>query len=578
MTLDGLKGIPTETTQTEAPVELVSVVPDGGFGAILSADEVTEKTIVTGGAGEPAMSTSNPLVAEAMDTLDVGLTGLAVELQQYQERGREAVENGESIDAIIDQDLFNPNLDSEIEKRQADFVPGAESSTPNITVTTNDEDDDEDDDNDFVLPTPTPVNAPIAPAPVQAKEEPTIEEPEEEEKVNTEFDIDDADFSDLDDDDDSDDDASEDEDESDEDFETRKQVYIDRVKTLLNVIPSDDVVDLSSMVISTKSLKATKAVNYTKIPTLTASHVLLTSGKLVTLTALESTEIVNFNPATIEQIREIATKRYKGKAANTVFTVSTMSYYVNLLETIYNHIVSPKPASFKEWCKTIYWADVDDLIFAAYKATYGQVGNILSYSCDDGCGETWPELKNVDEMISFESDDPKWKERYNQILKSNPDASMPPETELVQVSKEYAFKLGAPTLDKIAEIAALDMDFANKYMDLVSITQYVYDVYYIDRASNTLVPVQFKEYPDDSRKTSKSRLKSLGEIIRHSLTADQRQILVDKTDKYDRPADALRYIYPTSVCPKCGKVTTPLYADPSSLVFTRYQLVTLTNS
>lgn len=587
MTLNELQG-----TANPAPAqELVSVVPAGGFGQILSADDVKEKIIVTDGAGEEAMPTNNPMVAEAMNTLDVGLTGFNLELLQLKQRGEEARENGEDIDALA-QD-YDPSSPAAVAARQDEFIPGAnntvatsEQATPvvdsssNSPVSTSKEDEFDEDDygagEDEFVPgqTPAPATEPVVEP--TAVEPENAEDPIEDTPINTNFELDENDFDDL--DDEESEDVADTDEETEEQFEERKNKYISQVKALLNVIPDNDIVDLTKMQISTKSMSAGKAAGYTKMPTTTASHPLITSGKLVSMTALDAPEIANFNPDVIDQLKELSNRQYRGRARQTAFTMSSLTYYMSLLEIIYNHIVSPKPATFKAWTETIYWADIDDLIFAAYKATYGQVGNILSYECHgEKCNETWPELKNVEEMISFESSDSKWKERYEKILKSNLDASLPPERKLVQVSRDYAFNMGPPTLAKIAETAALDMDFANKYMDLISMTQYVYDVFYIDHASNTLVPVKFKEYPDDIRKTVKSRLKHLGDILKSSLSNDQRQVLVAKTDDFDRPFDAIRYIYPEAVCPKCGKKIERLYADPSTMLFTRYQLVALTN-
>lgn len=596
MKLDELKGIePTEeaVTTPAAPAEgdLVMAVPTGGFGDILSGDAVKEKVIVTDKADEPATMTSNAMVAEAMDTMDVALTGFNAELLQIKQKGEELRAEGNISDAELEKHAmnFNPNLDSEVENRQAEFVPGMTkpSAAPSIPQTSapaaeerpEEVEPEEDDPNEFVPGQtfePTP-----APEPVPAEEtepEEKLEELPARDTVNPNFEMDERDFADLDDEEESED---EDDEESEEEFEARKQKYISEVKSLLNIIPENDVVDLSKMSISTKTMSASKAAGYTKIPTTTATHALLTSGRAITLTAFDGPEIASFDPSYLEQLKYITNRNYRGNARQTALTISTFAYYVSLLEMIYNHIVSPKPSTFNEWTKTIYWADVDDLIFAAYKATYGQVGNILSYECNndkDKCKEVWPEIKNVEEMIEFSDDDPQWKERFDQIMHLNPDACLEPQRDLVQISAEYAVTMGAPTLEKIAEIAALDMDFANKYMDLISITQYIYEVYYIDKASNSLVPVKFKEYPDDTRKAAKSRLRDLGNIIKTSLTNDQREVLIKKTDDYDRPTDAIRYIYPSAICPKCKKKIEKMYADPSSMLFTRYQLVRLMNS
>ena len=578
MKLEDLKNENTPTPLGEG--DLVDTMPNGGLGGVYSESEMTQKTILPTDAGKEALPTDNPFVAEAMETMDVALTGLAVECAQLAEIGANARENGEEItinSAILE---INPNSEEERAKRKSEFIPGAVSN-----------------DNAPVNESAVEVNTNVTETShVQPEVLHDIEEDDNEEDIDTEDEwrpgavasdvpklgIDKDDFSDIDDDDD--DDSSEedesDEDYNDEDFEKRRKDFVDKCKKALAVIPKDDIIDISKMTISSKHMPASKAPSYTMIPSTTESHALLTTGKKITMTSLDSTEIAQFNPEVLRQLDSISRKGYSNpNARKAAYSISMFTYFIGIVELIYNHIVSPKPSTYKEWAKTIYWADIDDLIFAAHKATYGKVGNILTYECDgEKCNEVWVDDKPVESMIAFDSTDEKWEQRYKDIMSLTGDTTLPHESKMIQVSSNYIFEIELPTIETFMMISSLDIEFAMKYIDLISIFQYVKNVFYIDRANNELIPVKFKEYSEDLKKTTKLKMKNLSEIITSSLTSDQIQTLLSATDELDRPADAMHYIYPESECPKCKKKIAAVEAEAASILFSRYQLVDIVNS
>lgn len=575
MKLEDLKNENTPTPLGEG--DLVDTMPNGGLGGVYSESEMTQKTILPTDAGKEALPTDNPFVAEAMETMDVALTGLAVECAQLAEIGANARENGEEItinSAILE---INPNSEEERAKRKSEFIPGAVSN-----------------DNAPVNESAVEVNT----GTTETSSQPVLHDVEEdgnEEDIDTEDEwrpgavasdvpklgIDKDDFSDIDDDDDdsSEEDES-DEDYNDEDFEKRRKDFVDKCKKALAVIPKDDIIDISKMTISSKHMPASKAPSYTMIPSTTESHALLTTGKKITMTSLDSTEIAQFNPEVLRQLDSISRKGYSNpNARKAAYSISMFTYFIGIVELIYKHIVSPKPSTYKEWAKTIYWADIDDLIFAAHKATYGKVGNILTYECDgEKCNEVWVDDKPVESMIAFDSTDEKWEQRYKDIMSLTGDTTLPHESKMIQVSSNYIFEIELPTIETFMMISSLDIEFATKYIDLISIFQYVKNVFYIDRANNELVPVKFKEYSEDLKKTTKLKMKNLSEIITSSLTSDQIQTLLSATDELDRPADAMHYIYPESECPKCKKKIAAVEAEAASILFSRYQLVDIVNS
>lgn len=575
MKLEDLKNETTPTPLGEG--DLVDTMPNGGLGGVYSESDMAQKTILPTDAGKEALPTDNPFVAEAMETMDVALTGLAVECAQIAEIGANARENGEEITINSSILEINPNSEEERAKRKSEFVPGAVSNdnahtnesvvevNTNTTETSsqqvlhNVKDDDNEEDNESEDEwRPGAVASDIP-------------------KLG----IDKDDFSDIDDDDDDNSEEDEpDEDYNDEDFEKRRKDFVDKCKKALAVIPKDDIIDISKMTISSKHMPASKASSYTMIPSTTESHALLTTGKKITMTSLDSTEIAQFNPEVLRQLESISRKGYSNpNARKAAYSISMFTYFIGIVELIYNHIVSPKPSTYKEWAKTIYWADIDDLIFAAHKATYGKVGNILTYECDgEKCNEVWVDDKPVESMIAFDSTDEKWEQRYKDIMSLTGDTTLPHESKMIQVSSNYIFEIELPTIETFMMISSLDIEFAMKYIDLISIFQYVKNVFYIDRANNELIPVKFKEYSEDLKKTTKLKMKNLSEIITSSLTSDQIQTLLSATDELDRPADAMHYIYPESECPKCKKKIAAVEAEAASILFSRYQLVDIVNS
>lgn len=579
LSLDDIKNeTAVETTEpVSADGDLVDSIPNGGFGGTLDPESIQTKVLKLKGTDEEAIPAANDMIAKAYSDLNIGLYGLQAEMLQIQQKGEELRDAGIEITPDMAEITdFNPNSAEEIQKRQSEYVPGSGAGIPVVAENTTP-----------VTATKTENPAPVA-APKTTEPEDSDDEVEDEYvpgegvtpvpdmKVSTNIVIDDSDFEDLDEDDDEDV-ETEDEEMSEEEFNTRKNKLMTEIKGLLNVIPEDDVIDFSKAVVSSKKMSAKKAITYSVIPATTSSGVLYMSGRKITMSALSTSEIAQFNPEVLRELENMSRGYVNANSRRTFYMQSVFNYYRSLAECMYEHITSPKP-SFKEWRKTIAWGDIADLIMCAHIATYGNVGNILTYECeDDGCKEVFAQIKDVNEMIKVSD---AAKARYDAIANSTGETAVfPLESEMVQVCSKYAFKLGSPTLDTIMEIASLDMDFATKYIDLISITQYIKEAYFIDKTPNgvVLVPIETKEY-DDSKKTAKAKLKELGDIITKSLTSDQRQSLIAKTDKFDRDESAITYIYPGTVCPKCGKPIKEMIADPATVLFTRYQLVTMVNS
>ena len=585
MKLDELK---TETTTTNAEPELdLSMDVPAGVGPglrKLDPENVTVKEILPTTATVQAKPYKTEMEAKAMellgegDSIGVGLQGLAIEMAQIQEKGEELREAGVDITYdTIDALKFNPNSEEEIEKRKEEYIPGKEYLP-------------EDHEAKQAVPKSEPVQKTTEPTPESEESEddyeiadeyvpaaaPVVEKEEDDEPELTS--IDDSDFEDLDEDDEDEDVKEEINEETEAERKASRDALIAEIKSLLNTIPTDDVIDFSNIKISSKKMRGSRATSLTVLPTTTASHGLYTSGRKVFMTGLSATEIANFNPAVISEIEELTTRAYSDPSTRkAAFTLSLYSYYDGVLRLLYDHVSSAKPASYKLWAKTIAMADIDDLVFCAYKATYEDVGNVLIFDCPS-CRKSFAQIKSTDDMYEIK-DDPEVQKRWKAIMGSSSESAVfELESGLFQVSSQYVFKLGVPTLDTFIDISSLDTPFVKKYQDLISLSQYIKEIFWYDKNANTLVPVESKVFDDDPKKTVKAWLKLIGDIVYNSITLDQRMRLQAETNKYDRDPDIITYHYPETVCPKCGKKVERLGIDVSSMVFTRYQLVDIINS
>lgn len=337
-----------------------------------------------------------------------------------------------------------------------------------------------------------------------------------------------------------------------------------------NFKPVENKYDLSTFQIQKKAISASKVLNHIKeTPVRTATSVLYsTSKKVVEVSEFTATEIQKLNPSLINQ--------------SNFYTALRDRY-----QLLYNHIVDPnKPATFEAWLRTVPEDATDDYFFAAYKATFG-AANILTYECPkDGCDNVFLKEMPVMSMIKYKNDD--IKKKYLDLL-HNGELNVSRDTYttgLFQVSDEYVFALKTPTLyERVFEPTLLDTKILETYGELITLISYIDEVYVIDEANKSLIPVDMKPVHTDPRKTVKRKIKTCASIIR-TLTSDQLQTLTVETDKYDNPDSKrninndddddttpdIQYIYPECECPKCKTKIKEAIANPVDMLFTRHQL------
>ena len=327
--------------------------------------------------------------------------------------------------------------------------------------------------------------------------------------------------------------------------------------------PLSSKLNLNNFTISKKPITASKVINQLTHKAIEcADGVLWAEKRAVRMSAFSPIEIQGLDP---ERIRN---GNYN-------------QYMEDKLKLIYNHIIDEnKPGNWKEWSKITPNVTMDDYMFVAYAATFGNA-NILTFNCNNSdCNNVFMKKVNIFDMIKFKNDEVK--EKYFNILHSGNTNSTPSNynVNLFQVSDDYVLGLKTPSLyNSFIEPSLVDQKFMKKYENLILILTYVDSAYKIDIENNQLIPVDCKPVIGNDALTYKRRIKTFNAII-ESLTSDQLQALSVETDKYDIGQTLvdgeierdITYILPEDRCEKCGRKINESETSPDTMLFTRHQL------
>ena len=246
-------------------------------------------------------------------------------------------------------------------------------------------------------------------------------------------------------------------------------------------------------------------------------------------------------------------------------------------QLIYSHIEDPhKPATLEEWAKTTSFLDIDHIYMAIYRANF-EGSNYIPYTCtNENCKDKVFLSDNFDIMDMCKFANKEAKDKFNSIIGSETnETSQLYSTEIVPVSDEYAFVFREPSIyNIIIESAVLEQEFIEKFGDLVSICTYIDGIYRIDHKNRKLHPVRTNFYPNNLKKTVKSRIINFSKYI-SELDSDQYNTILAYMNKINESGDELKYQLPEVTCPNCNTVIPAKDQDAQSLVFTRYQLASL---
>ena len=250
---------------------------------------------------------------------------------------------------------------------------------------------------------------------------------------------------------------------------------------------------------------------------------------------------------------------------------------LDMWKLIYDHIVDPyKPATVEEWAKVTSFLDIDHIFMAIYRANF-EGSNYIPYGCtNENCKEKTFLSDNFDIMDMCEFSDKEARAKFDSIIGTESNVtSRLYSTEIVPVSENYAFVFREPSIYNIIfESAVLDQEFIEKFGDLVSMCSYIDEIYYINRETMELQPVRTNVYPNNIKKTVKSRIINFSKYI-NTLDPDQYNTIMMYMHKIGEGGESLSYHLPEVTCPSCNTVIPASKQSAQALVFLRHQLAAL---
>ena len=322
--------------------------------------------------------------------------------------------------------------------------------------------------------------------------------------------------------------------------------------------PVSKRLDISSFTVIKKPISNTKQFNVN--PVKAAKWVLMNQEATVLMR--------EFTGAELEKLREFTQDS------------TSASSLIKRYRMIYDHIDSPKPASFETWLKTTPFSDEDNYFFAIYIASF-KGANYLPRDCSDQteCKETWlTEDINIMDMVKFDSEEVK--DKFTTIYQ-NEDSSTTKAglyiSERVALSDNIAIAFREPSIYTRIELSSLDQEFRDKYSSILEYIPYIDSIYFINQEEGTLTPVGYKSFADNNVKTTKSKIQQFAKVL-STLSIDEFGTIRPYVNSVATRTSGMSYIYPECTCPKCGKIVEEAGASAEELLFTRYQLGALVNT
>lgn len=347
--------------------------------------------------------------------------------------------------------------------------------------------------------------------------------------------------------------APEEEDETDEVLKKLQQLATERLK------PVSKRLDISSFTVVKKPISNTKQFNVNPVK----------AAKWVLMNQEATVMMKEFTGAELERLREF-----------TQDSSNSTSALTKRYRLIYDHIDSPKPASFETWLKTTPYSDEDNYFFAIYIASF-KGANYIPRDCSDQneCKETWlTEDINIMDMVKF--NDEEAKKKFTKIYQEE-NSSMTKAglyiSEIVPLSNTVAVAFKEPSIYTRIELSSIDSEFRTKYAAIMDYIPYIDSIYYIDQEEGTLTPVGYKAFADNNIKTTKSKIQQFAKVL-STLSIDEFGAIRPYVNAVITRDSGMSYIIPECTCPKCGKVVEEGPTTAEELLFTRYQLGALVST
>lgn len=254
-----------------------------------------------------------------------------------------------------------------------------------------------------------------------------------------------------------------------------------------------------------------------------------------------------------------------------------------MFNMIYDHIASAKPANFETWLKITPYSDLDNYFFAIYIASFNGANYIPVDCSNKECGKSYitDNINIMDSMVKFDTKEKK--AEFAKIYQSEvpPTSKGIYTSEIVPLSYKVAIGFKEPTLWDRIEIDSIDTRTQTEFSSILGLIPYIDAIYEIDSESQQLIPIGYKEFPENRTRTTRSKIKKYNAIF-NSLTIDEFtpvkayvSALLDKTNR------GIDYVIPETTCPECGHVNeeVPIGQNQvADMVFTRCQLGALVNT
>lgn len=347
-------------------------------------------------------------------------------------------------------------------------------------------------------------------------------------------------------------DNDEDDDDNEESLKKLQKLATEKLKPVSNRL------NISSFSVLQKPTHNTELFNVSKVKA--TKWVLPVQESIVLMKEFSGTELEELRQYTMNAQNSITdlTKRFK---------------------IIYEHIVSPKPNTFNNWLKSTPATDTDHYFFAIYMACF-QGANYIPKDCTNNqCKETYltDDIPMMN-MVKFENDEAK--NKFNHIYKSEEKVYNPKGlycTEIVPITDKIAIQFKDASLYNLIEISSLDQTFTDRYESTITYLPYIDNIYYIDQANQSLIPIAYKKYTNNASKTCKSKVRKYHDIF-NTMSIDEFGIIKSYVSAIADRNAMISYVDPATTCPKCGTESPETPASAEEMVFIRYQLGALVNT
>lgn len=331
------------------------------------------------------------------------------------------------------------------------------------------------------------------------------------------------------------------------------------VKEKIKPIEDDKIIDLSQFKVANKKVSVSKVLKSVGASEPNQTNWgLFNTGLPILMEGFKGQEIATISEL-IAADEEVMTTYNKNR---------------QLYGMLYQHDKSEsKPEKFVDWLKQISIRDDDHLFMALYRAAYSGA-NYINYRCPE-CGEVFvSDSLPLYKMVKFAT--PEDEQKANEIMDNVIREPEPLPVMTKQISENYVMNFKDPSLYNIMiEGAVLDNDYIKNHADLVTYISYIDTIFYINRETMELEPIELTKYDKNLKKQIATKIKRYTKILRE-LTEDQlNSVSVYINEMATKKSVDLIYIRPEMECPRCKHMIEEEEASARNLVFTRHQLALL---